>query len=210
MEKWGYTSHAARFARLDFARTCSSGCDHRRIEILASNVQQHLGHPTFRFLISQFTSASISMHPPHDQSHSTFPELFTFTTILKLVLILAISTIATYLTIRSSSEPGGILYGARVWSRNYLYTRANPRPPKGQGPPDFEDDNSEDDVPYGAPGLFDDQTSSAAQANCNGEDVAGNDGHDSEDDVPYGSGLFDRPLPGSQAERSCESPYSDA
>jgi hypothetical protein len=145
-----------------------------------------------------------------EQSQTRYSDLFASTTLLKPILLLAILTITTHLTIRSSSEPGEILYGARVWSRNYFYTRANPRPPKGRRPPDFEDDNSDGDVPYGAPELFDDQPSAAAQANCNGEDVTENDDNDSEDDVPYGPGLFDRPLLGSRTECSCESPHSDA
>jgi hypothetical protein len=144
-----------------------------------------------------------------EQSQTRYSDLFASTTLLKPILLLSILTITTYLTIRSSSEPGGTLHEARVWSRNYFYTRANLRPPKGQGPPDFADDNSDDDVPYGAPGLFDDQSSAAAQANCNGEDVAENDDNDSEDDVPYDPGLFDRLLPAPRADCSCESPHSD-
>jgi hypothetical protein len=140
------------------------------------------------------------MDPVSEQSPPTYSDPQTFASVLGLLLILAILTATTYLTIRGSSEPGGILHGARVWSRNYFYTRANPRLPKGQGPPDFADDNSDDDVPYGAPGLFDDQSSAAAQANCNGEDVAENDDNETrlgvncEGDRDARSGLVLRPL----------------
>ena len=149
------------------------------------------------------------MDPVSEQSPPIYSKAHTFASVLGLLLILAILTATTYLTIRSSSEPGGTLLGARFWSRNYFYTRANPRPQKGQGPPDFGDENSDDDVPYGAPGLFDDQPSAAAQANFNSQDTPQSDGNDSEDDVPYGPGLFDRPLSASRAVCSCESPHSD-
>jgi hypothetical protein len=41
------------------------------------------------------------------------------TSVLGLILLLAILAFTTWLTIRSSSEPRGLLHGARVWSHNY-------------------------------------------------------------------------------------------
>jgi hypothetical protein len=140
------------------------------------------------------------MNPANEQSQTTYPDLFTSTPLLELIIILAILTATTWLTIRSSSEPSGILHGARVWSRNHFNTRANPRPPRKQ---DISDDNSDDDVPYGVPGLFDDQTESSKQ------EMPESDSDNIEDDVPYGPGLFDRPSPAPRTGCSCESPHSD-
>jgi hypothetical protein len=131
----------------------------------------------------------------------------TSTSVLGLILLLAILTITTWLTIRSSSEPGGTLHGAKVWSRNYFYTRAKPLSAGEKDMPDS--DNSDDNVPYGTPGLFDDQPSLKVQTDPGEQDVPDSDSDKIEDDVPYGPGVFDRPLLVPRAECSCESPHSD-
>jgi hypothetical protein len=94
---------------------------------------------------------SVSMNPANEQSQTMHPDTPKSTPFLKLILILAI---AAYLTIRSSSQPGGILHEARIWSRNYFHTRVSPISSKQ----DIADDSS-DDAPYGAPGIFDDHPS---------------------------------------------------
>jgi len=110
-------------------------------------------------------------------------------------------TNTTWLIIRSFSTPGGILYGVRIWSRNHFYTRAEPLSPKGQGLPDCENDNSDNDVPYGAPGIFD-QPSPGVETSSSKRDTPDSDIDDIENDVPQGSGLFDTPLAVSERSRN--------
>jgi hypothetical protein len=71
-----------------------------------------------------------------------------------------------------------------------------------------DSDNSDDNVPYGTPGLFDDQPSLNVQTDPGEQDVPDSDSDNIEDDVPYGPGLFDRPLLVPRVECSCESPHS--
>jgi hypothetical protein len=94
------------------------------------------------------------MDSPSNQSPST--HLDTLTALLKPTLLLAILLITTWLTIRSSSQPGAILHGARVWSRNIFYTRNTRTRPQSLHQDIADDDSdSDDDAPYGVPGIFD-------------------------------------------------------
>jgi hypothetical protein len=106
------------------------------------------------------------------------------TPILHLVLLLSILLITTYLTIRSSSQPGGVLHGARIWSRNYFHTRVSPISSKQ----DTADDSSDDDAPYGTPGIFDDQPLLALRTELSEQDTTddgdGDGDGDGDDNIP--------------------------
>jgi hypothetical protein len=136
---------------------------------------------------------SVSMNPANEQSQTMHPDTPKSTPILHPILLLSILLITTCLTIRSSSQPGGILHGARIWSRNYFHTRVNPISSKQ----DIADDNSDDDAPYGAPGIFDDHPSPVVRTKSSQQDTANDgDGNGEDDgDVPYGPGIYDKPTP---------------
>jgi hypothetical protein len=130
------------------------------------------------------------MDSPSNQSPST--HLDTLTTLLKPTLLLAILLVTIWLTICSSSQPGGILHGARVWSRNIFYTRTRPQSLHQ----DMTEDHSDDDAPYGTPGIFDSRPSSSAlRTELSKQDTADDCDGDGEDDTPYGPGIFDKPVP---------------
>jgi hypothetical protein len=138
------------------------------------------------------------MDSPSNQPPPTPPDtLTTTTTLLKPTLPLAILLlITTWLTIRSSSQPGGILHGARVWSRNIFYTRTRPQSLHQDIAED--DSDSDDDAPYGVPGIFDSHPSpSALRTESSKQDTTDDfDGDgDGEDDTPYGPGIYDKPIP---------------
>jgi hypothetical protein len=134
------------------------------------------------------------MDPPNDQSPPTSSYTTITTPLLHLILLLSILLITTYLTIRSSSRPGGILHGARI---NHFHTRVNPVSSKQ----DIADDNNDDDAPYGTPGIFDDQSLLALRTELSGQDTTDNgdsdgDGDgDGDDSIPSGTGIFDKPTP---------------
>lgn len=120
------------------------------------------------------------------------------TPILHLILLLSILLITTtYLTIRSSSQPGGILHGARIWSRKYFHTQVNPISSKL----DIADDNSDDDAPHGTPGIFDDQPLLALRTELSEQDTTddgdgnGDGDGDGDDNIPSGTRIFDKPTP---------------
>jgi hypothetical protein len=132
------------------------------------------------------------MDPANEQSQTLHPDTPKSTPILHLILLLSILLITTtYLTIRSSSQPGGILHGARIWSRNYFHTRVNPISSKQ----DIADDNSDDDAPYGAPGIFDDQPLLALRTELSEQDTTHDGDDDDDDNIPSGTGIFDKPTP---------------
>jgi hypothetical protein len=61
------------------------------------------------------------------------------------------------------------------------------------------EDHSDDDAPYGTPGIFDSRPSSSAlRTELSKQDTADDCDGDGEDDTPYGPGIFDKPVPWSR------------
>lgn len=102
------------------------------------------------------------MNPASELSNILHLDIFASTSLRSLFVILSILIVTTHIIIRSYSNPGGVLHGAKNSFRSYFYARVRPRSPIQ----DMTD--SGDDVPY-SDIIFDHQPPPAVRTKFGGE-----------------------------------------